>query len=229
MGLSLSRILAVLAKEFTQLVRDRLTYAMILGVPIVQLLLFGYAINTDPKHLPTAVLVQDQGDLRPLGPRRNRATANISTSSQAVRTPAELDRLIATRHGPVRDHHTRRFHPPGRARREAADPGRGGCLGSGRDGRRRRRHSPSFPQYALKPRPQGPARQPRDRRSSRSRWSSSAATIPKAMTSYNIVPGLLGTILVDDAGDDDRAGDDPRGRARNDGDLAGDAAAGRSK
>ena len=45
MGLSLTRMMAVLAKEFTQLVRDRLTYAMIIGIPIVQLLLFGYAIN----------------------------------------------------------------------------------------------------------------------------------------------------------------------------------------
>ena len=60
-GLSISRILAVLSKEFTQLLRDRLTYAMILGIPIIQLLLFGFAINTDPKHLPTAVLVQDNG------------------------------------------------------------------------------------------------------------------------------------------------------------------------
>ena len=60
-GLSGSRILAVLGKEFTQLLRDRLTYAMILVIPIVQLLLFGYAINGDPRHLPTAVLVQDQG------------------------------------------------------------------------------------------------------------------------------------------------------------------------
>ena len=34
---------------------------MMLGIPVIQLLLFGYAINTDPKHLPTAVLVQDQG------------------------------------------------------------------------------------------------------------------------------------------------------------------------
>src|SRR5215467_644444 len=54
-----TRILAVLAKEFVQLTRDRLTYAMILAIPIVQLLLFGYAINNEPRHLPTAVLVQD--------------------------------------------------------------------------------------------------------------------------------------------------------------------------
>ena len=39
--------------------RDRMTYAMMLGMPVMQLLLFGYAINTDPRHLPTAVLVQE--------------------------------------------------------------------------------------------------------------------------------------------------------------------------
>ena len=59
MGLSFSRILAILSKEFTQLVRDRLTYAMIIGIPIIQLLLFGYAINADPKNLPTAVVAHD--------------------------------------------------------------------------------------------------------------------------------------------------------------------------
>ena len=57
--LSLTRTWAVMAKEFVQLTRDRLTYAMILALPIVQLLLFGYAINADPRNLPTAVLVQD--------------------------------------------------------------------------------------------------------------------------------------------------------------------------
>jgi ABC-2 type transport system permease protein len=53
---SLRRILAVLTKEFIQLRRDRLTFAMMLGVPIMQLVLFGFAISTDPKELPTAVL-----------------------------------------------------------------------------------------------------------------------------------------------------------------------------
>ena len=62
-GLSLNRILAVLTKEFIQLTRDRLTYAMILVMPIVQLMLFGYAINSDPRDLPTAVLVQDHGPM----------------------------------------------------------------------------------------------------------------------------------------------------------------------
>ena len=59
--LSLTRTWAVMAKEFVQLTRDRLTYAMILLLPIIQLLLFGYAINDDPRGLPTAVLVQDNG------------------------------------------------------------------------------------------------------------------------------------------------------------------------
>jgi ABC-2 type transport system permease protein len=54
-----SRVLAVLVKEFTQLRRDRLTYAMILLLPVIQLLLFGYAINDTPRHLPAAVLVQE--------------------------------------------------------------------------------------------------------------------------------------------------------------------------
>jgi ABC-2 type transport system permease protein len=60
-GLSWSRILAVMVKEFIQMRRDRLTFAMIVGVPIVQLVLFGYAINTDPKRMPTAVIVADHG------------------------------------------------------------------------------------------------------------------------------------------------------------------------
>jgi len=56
---SLRRTWAMMRKEFTQLRRDRSTFAMMIMVPIIQLTLFGYAINTDPKHLPTALLVQD--------------------------------------------------------------------------------------------------------------------------------------------------------------------------
>ncbi|MFZ5540755.1 MAG: ABC transporter permease, partial [Pseudomonadota bacterium] len=59
--LSWRRVWAVLIKEFTQLKRERLTFAMVLGIPILQLILFGYAINTDPKHLPTVVVAADGG------------------------------------------------------------------------------------------------------------------------------------------------------------------------
>ena len=57
--LSGRRVKAVLIKEFIQLRRDRVTFGMIVGVPLVELVLFGFAINSDPKHLPTAVFVQD--------------------------------------------------------------------------------------------------------------------------------------------------------------------------
>ena len=58
-GFSLARFWAVLVKEFVQMRRDRLTFAMMIGIPIIQLILFGFAINADPKALPTAVLAAD--------------------------------------------------------------------------------------------------------------------------------------------------------------------------
>lgn len=60
---SLSRFLAVLWKEFIQMRRDRVTFGMMIGLPIIQLLLFGFAINADPRHLPTLVEVNDDGPL----------------------------------------------------------------------------------------------------------------------------------------------------------------------
>jgi ABC-2 type transport system permease protein len=53
------RFCAIVRKEFIQMRRDRLTFGMMIGVPMIQLILFGYAINSDPKHLPTAVYSQD--------------------------------------------------------------------------------------------------------------------------------------------------------------------------
>src|SRR5437667_2383756 len=53
---ALHRFLAVLMKEFVQMRRDRLTFAMMIGVPVMQLVLFGFAINMDPKGLPAAVV-----------------------------------------------------------------------------------------------------------------------------------------------------------------------------
>ena len=60
---SLARMLAIFIKEFQQMLRDRPTFAMAVGVPVLQLVLFGYAINTDPKGLPTAVVSADAGPL----------------------------------------------------------------------------------------------------------------------------------------------------------------------
>jgi len=88
-----SRALAVLIKEFTQLRRDRLTYAMILVLPVVQLLLFGYAINDLPRHLPTAVLVQEDTVFARsvLAAVRNSAFFDVT---EVVRSPADLDTLL---------------------------------------------------------------------------------------------------------------------------------------
>jgi len=55
---SLSRIFAVLRKEVRQLRRDRLTFGMVVGLPVMQMLLFGYAINTDVRNLEAAVADQ---------------------------------------------------------------------------------------------------------------------------------------------------------------------------
>ncbi len=57
---SLSRWLGIITKEFIQLRRDRLTFGMVVAIPVIQLVLFGYAINADPKNLPAAVLAADQ-------------------------------------------------------------------------------------------------------------------------------------------------------------------------
>jgi hypothetical protein len=58
---TLARIRAILAKEVIQMRRDRLTFAMIIGIPIIQVVLFGYAINTDPKRLPTGTVLVEHG------------------------------------------------------------------------------------------------------------------------------------------------------------------------
>jgi len=58
-GFSFFRCYAILMKEFIQMRRDRMTFALMVGVPVLQLMLFGFAINTDPKHLPSAIHIAD--------------------------------------------------------------------------------------------------------------------------------------------------------------------------
>ena len=57
------RFTAILRKEFIQMRRDRVTFAMMIGIPIMQLIIFGFAINSDPKHLPSVVVAGDSGPL----------------------------------------------------------------------------------------------------------------------------------------------------------------------
>jgi ABC-2 type transport system permease protein len=193
MGLSLSRILAVLSKEFTQLVRDRLTYAMIIGIPVIQLLLFGYAINSDPKHLPTAVLVQDQGQFS------RSILAALDNSDYfdlryTARSPAEMHRLIergavqfaVTIPGDFSRRVVRRDEPQILVEADASDPAATGPAVAA---------LAALPQYALTHDLEGPL--------AKNASAEAAFEVvvqrrynPESITAYNIVPGLVATILT---------------------------------
>lgn len=92
--LSVSRFRAMVVKEFVQMRRDRLTFGMMIGIPLIQLVLFGYAINSDPKRLPTAVLLADDG------PHARAILYGIKNSGyfdfvRQVPTEAAADRALA--------------------------------------------------------------------------------------------------------------------------------------
>ena len=84
---SWQRLLAVLGKEFIQMRRDRLTFAMMVGIPIMQLCLFGFAINTDPKHLPTAVVAAESSEFS----RRMISAMALSGYFDVLKQPAKIE------------------------------------------------------------------------------------------------------------------------------------------
>lgn len=89
----LKRILAILAKEFIQMRRDRMTFGMMIMVPIIQLTLFGFAINSDPRHLPTAVYLEETSPaVRSIVDALPQST--YFDIKQQVFDPAEADRLL---------------------------------------------------------------------------------------------------------------------------------------
>ena len=90
---SWARFVAVAVKEFIQMRRDRLTFAMMVGIPLIQLGLFGFAINSDPKHLPTAVINADQSEFSRtfLAALKNSEYFELV---QAVQSEAEADSLL---------------------------------------------------------------------------------------------------------------------------------------
>ncbi len=194
-GLSLSRILAVISKEFTQLVRDRLTYAMILGIPIMQLLLFGYAINSNPKHLPTAVMVEDQGEFARsiIGALQRSDYFDIVA---VAHSQAEMDREIErgkvqfalTIPGDFTRKVVRHQDAQILVEADASDPAAtGGAVAA----------LAELPQYALQHDLKGPLMAPTPPATGppfevvvQRRYN------PESITSYNIVPGLMATILT---------------------------------
>lgn len=90
---SLSRLMAVMRKEVRQMRRDRLTFAMIFGIPIMQLLLFGYAINTDVRNLSTAIADEADTHLSREFVARLNAT-QVTNVEYRVDTAAELERMM---------------------------------------------------------------------------------------------------------------------------------------
>jgi ABC-2 type transport system permease protein len=89
------RTWAMLIKEFIQLKRDRMSFAMIIMIPLMQLVLFGYAINTTPRDLPTAVLLQENSDVG-----RSLLAALENTRyfkiTHRLKNEAEFDRVLAS-------------------------------------------------------------------------------------------------------------------------------------
>jgi ABC-2 type transport system permease protein len=90
---NLRRFSAMVAKEFIQMRRDRLTFGMMIGIPMMQLILFGFAINSDPKHLPTAVLSADNSIFARslVGALKNSDYFDVR---HETRSEAEFDRLL---------------------------------------------------------------------------------------------------------------------------------------
>ncbi len=191
-GFSGVRVFAVMVKEFKQLTRDRLTYAMMLALPVIQLILFGYAINSEPRHLPTALLVQEDSVFA-------RSVIAALANSQyfdlvaQARNPSELDAMI--RRGDVQfaitipGDFSRRVVRGDKAQilveADATDPSATGAAVAA---------LAALPQQALA----------RDMRGALAPRASGAAPFevvvhrrynPEAVTAYNIVPGLLGVIL----------------------------------
>ncbi|HUM11603.1 MAG TPA: ABC transporter permease [Myxococcaceae bacterium] len=188
MNLSFHRFVAVLQKELIQARRDRFTLALMMGMPLVQLFLFGFAINTDPKHLPTALVMGD--DSRPARSlvESMRATEYFDISQPVSPTdaeramargdvlfvlevPVDFARLVEGRE-----------RPPVLLAADATDPtavssafGAAAGLGPGLLSR-------DLPGTVPAP--------------SAFEWRVHRRYNPEGITAYNIVPGLIGTLLT---------------------------------
>ncbi len=183
------RTKAMLIKEFIQLRRDRVSFAMIVMIPLMQLILFGYAINTTPRDLPTAVLLQESSDLGRAVLKALQNTRYFKVTHQ-VEDEAEFDRLLAS--GTVLfgveipygfERAIRRGDRPALlVAADATDPvASGSALGAlGQLVRTALQNERSVPD----------AGQPVFEIRAHARYN------PAAETALNIVPGLVGTILT---------------------------------
>src|SRR5665213_759214 len=210
------RTWAMLLKEFIQLRRNRLSCAMSIIIPLVQLMLFGYAINTTPHDLPTAVLMQERSDLS----RSILAALENTKYFKVTRLPhseAEVDQLLAS--GTVLfaieipanfERSVRRGDKPAMLiAADATDPvASGTALGAlGQVLQTALMHDRGVPDSATMP----------------FEIRTHARYNPAGATQLNIVPGLVGTILTMTMLIFHGAVGDTRDRARHDGKPAVDA------
>jgi ABC-2 type transport system permease protein len=190
---SWSRWVGIIVKEFIQLKRDRLTFGMIIGIPVLQLILFGYAINADPKRLPTAVLAADSS------PYSRTLLAAMQTSGyfridRHAASEDEIEDLLA--HGRVQFAVTipenfgrklvRGERPVLLVEADASDPA---AIGNAIAALAQLSISSLSRDLQGALADLNPVPPPFDMRVHR-RYN------PEAVTAYNIVPGLLGTILT---------------------------------
>jgi ABC-2 type transport system permease protein len=190
---TLHRLWAVVMKEFIQMRRDRVTFGMMVGIPLLQLTLFGYAINSDPKNLPTALRLADQG------PFARTLVAELKTSQyfaivRVTNSEAEVEHLLHL--GDVQfvvnipDDFTRKVlrgeRPTVLIEADATDPAATGpaiaafrsLAGSALD------RDLTGPLARLRGTP-GPVN-----------FEVHAHYNPENVTQYNVVPGLMGVVLT---------------------------------
>jgi ABC-2 type transport system permease protein len=189
---SLTRLGAMLAKEFIQMRRDRITFAMMIGVPLMQLILFGFAINNDPKGLPSALVATSQDRftraivtaLETTGYYRFGHVAVSASEAEALMAKGDVS-FVVTVPSDFSRRVLRNDHPQILIEADATDPsvasGAISTLGT-------------VAQQALK----------RERGLTAQEQSGSAGNLdvvvhrrfnPEGISQYNIVPGLLGVIL----------------------------------
>ncbi|MHB9102079.1 MAG: ABC transporter permease [Sulfuricella sp.] len=187
------RFLAVVTKEFIQMRRDRLTFAMMVGIPMIQLILFGFAINADPKGLPTAVLVADHSEFSRSFVRALENSGYFKVTAQP-RNEAEAERLIAEGDAQfvvsIPENFARKLargeRPAILVEADATDPSAvGNAVGA----------LSQLAQTALNRDLQG-ALQPLQGKPAPFDVQIHRRYNPEGITQYNIVPGLMGVILT---------------------------------
>jgi ABC-2 type transport system permease protein len=190
---SVKRFWAMVVKEFVQMRRDRMTFGIMVGIPLLQLILFGFAINSDPRHLPAAVLLADSG---PQGRTVLNAIENSSYFDFVRRVHSEEEGHDVLARGEVQfvinipQNFTRDLlrgnRPSILVEADATDPAAtsnavGALTNSINTALRSDLKGPL--EFLL------PATSPLDLRVH-------ALYNPEAITQYNIVPGLMGVVLT---------------------------------